>query len=129
MRRTILLTLVVLLAVVSPVLAEPSADEQKLVGEWQHTDEQQGTVARYVFRPNGSYTADLRRGGELQRKFEGLWRIEGEMLVYTYTSDSLAQIEAGVVEQDKLVRVSEDSYTVEAGDHLHRTYFRVKEKQ
>jgi hypothetical protein len=129
MRAFFCLSLVLLAITLTPAPGEISADEQKLVGVWEHEDEQQQIVARYSFRPNGSYTAELRRNGELQRKFEGLWRIEADMLVYTYTADSQGQIEPGVVEQDHLVRVTDDSYTIEAGDHLHRTYFRVKEKQ
>ena len=126
MRQSFFLPLVLLFAMLAPCQAELSAEEQKLVGEWEYEDEEQKTVARHIFRADSTYTAELRRGGELQRKFEGLWRIEGDKLVYTYTSDSLDQIPAGETEKDHLVRVTEDSYTIEAGDHLHRTYFRVK---
>ena len=126
MRPSFLLPLILLLAVLAPCRAELSSEEQKLVGEWRYEDEKQETVAVHIFRADSTYTAELRHRGELQRKFEGLWRIEGDMLVYTYTSDSLDQIPAGESEKDHLVRVTEDSYTIESGDHLHRTYFRVK---
>ena len=38
-------------------------------------------------------------------------------------TDSLAQIPAGTEERDHLVRITEAYYTIEAGDHLQRTYF------
>ena len=70
--------------------------------------------------------AELRRGDELIRKFEALWRLDGDMIVYTHTVDSSAQIPVGAEERDELIRVAEDYYTIEAGDRLQRTYFRVK---
>ena len=110
---------------IAPSKAGLSSDEKKFVGQWQH-EEKEGLMAQYVFRANGSYTGELRREGELVRKFEGLWRIDEGMIIYTYTSDSLAQVPIGTTEKDRIVGVSEDSYTIEAGDHLQRTYFRVK---
>jgi hypothetical protein len=83
-------------------------------------------VAQCTFRENGTYTAELRKGDELIRRFEGLWRLDGEMIVYTYLTDSLELISEGTVERDQLIRVTDDYYTIEAGDHVRRTYFRVK---
>jgi len=125
MKWRVSLLLLVTMALLSPCRATLSAEEEKLVGQWQH-EQEEGPVARQVFRANGTYIAELRRGDELIRKFEGLWRLDGDMIVYTYTADSLAQIPVGTEERDHLVRVTENSYTIEAGDHLHRTYFRVK---
>ena len=113
------------MVMIVPSQAGLSSLEKKLVGEWQH-EEKEGVMAHYVFRGNGSYTAELRREAELIRRFEGLWRVDGEMIVYTYISDSLAQVPVGTVEKDQILRISNDSYTIEAGDHLQRTYFRVK---
>ena len=120
-----LLLFLATIAVLPPCRADLSPEEQKLVGQWKYETEE-GTVARQWFRANSTYTAELRRGDELIRKFEGLWRLDGDMIVYTYTADSSGQISVGEEEHDKLIRVGEDSYTIEAGDHLHRTYFRVK---
>jgi hypothetical protein len=126
MNWRVLLLLLINLAMLAPTLAALSPAEEKLVGRWQYDDTAAGTVARQDFRANGAYTAELRKEGKLIRKFEGLWRLDGDMIVYTYTADSLALIPVGTTEQDHLVRMTENSYTIEAGDHLHRTYFRVK---
>ncbi len=129
MQRLLFVSVLFLLAVLAPCRADLSSEEQKLVGVWQYEDADSKTIARHTFRADSTYTAELRQGDDLLRKFEGLWRIEGDMIVYTYTSDSLEQIPAGATEKDHLVRVTENSYTIEAGDHLHRTYFRVKESR
>jgi hypothetical protein len=68
----------------------------------------------------------MRQNGEQVRKLEGVWGIDGEMLVYTYSRDSLGQGEPGLQERDRLVRIDDSSYTIEAGDKARRTYFRVK---
>ena len=104
----------------------PPIDKQKLlVGEWRFEDEQQHILVSYVFRPNGTFTSELRQNDEQVRKLEGLWAIDGEMLVYTYTKDSLGQGD-GLKERDRLVRIDDSSYTIESGDKAQRTYFRVK---
>ncbi len=125
MNLRVLLLLLVTMAVLPPCKADLSAEEQKLVGQWKH-ETAEGTVARQWFRANGTSMAELRRGDELIRKFESLWRLDGDMIVYTHTVDSLAQIPVGTEERDKLIRVAEGYYTIEGGDHLQRTYFRVK---
>ncbi len=101
------------------------AEAAKLVGQWRY-DDKAGQIATYVFKDNGSYTAELRRDQNVVRKFSGLWRMADGMIVYTYLSDSLGQVNEGAVEKDRLMRIDADSYTIEAGDHLLRTYFRVK---
>ena len=120
------LLLLALLVTFLPARAEQVIDKQGLVGEWGYKDEPKHILIRYVFRPDGTFTSELRANGEQVRKLEGLWAIDGEMLVYTYTKDSLGQGEPGLQERDRLVRIDESSYTIEAGDNARRTYFRVK---
>jgi uncharacterized protein (TIGR03066 family) len=108
------------------VTAEPPIDKEKLlVGEWRFEDEQQHVLVSYVFRPNGTFASELRQNGEQVRKLEGLWTLEGDLLVYTYTKDSLGQGD-GLKERDRLLRIDDSSYTIESGDKAQRTYFRVK---
>ena len=108
------------------VTAEQPIDKQKLlVGEWRFEDEQQHLLVSYVFRSNGTFASELRQNGEQVRKLEGLWTIEGDKLVYTYTKDSLGQGD-GLKERDRLIRIDDSSYTIESGDKAQRTYFRVK---
>jgi uncharacterized protein (TIGR03066 family) len=118
--------LLALLIAFLPARADQPIDKQKLVGEWRYENEQEHVVVRYVFRRDGTFVSDLLRNGEQVRKEEGLWKIDGEMLVYTYTKDSRGQMEPGLEERDRLIRIDESSYTIEAGDNTPRTYFRVK---
>jgi uncharacterized protein (TIGR03066 family) len=120
------LLLLALLVVFLPARAAQSIDKEKLVGKWRYENEQQHVLVSYVFRPDGTFTSELRQNGEQVRKLEGLWAIDGEMLVYTYTKDSLGQGEPGLQERDRLVRIDDSSYTIEAGDQAQRTYWRVK---
>ena len=120
------LLLLALLVVFLPARAAQSIDKEKLVGKWRYENEQQHVLVSYVFRPDGTFTSELRQNGEQVRKLEGLWAINGEMLVYTYTNDSRGQGEPGLQERDRLVRIDESSYTIEAGDQARRTYWRVK---
>jgi uncharacterized protein (TIGR03066 family) len=120
------LLLLTLLVAFLPVCAEQPIDKKKLVGQWRYEDEQQHVVVSYVFRPDGTFTSEMRQNGEQVRKLEGVWGIDGEMLVYTYSKDSLGQGEPGLQERDRLIRIDDSSYTIEAGDKARRTYFRVK---
>jgi hypothetical protein len=119
------LLLLGLLVVFLPARAQ-SIDKDKLVGQWRYEDAQQHLLVSYVFRPDGTFTSELRQNGELVRKLEGFWAISGEMLVYTYTNDSRGQGQPGLQERDRLIRIDESSYTIEAGDQARRTYWRVK---
>ena len=120
------LLLLGLLVVFLPVRAAQPIDKQKLVGEWRYENEQEHVSVSYVFRPDGTFVSELRQNGEQVRKEEGRWAIDGEMLVYTYTKDSRGQMASGLEERDRLIRIDESSYTIEAGDQARRTYWRVK---
>ncbi len=118
--------LLALLIAFLPARADQPIDKQKLVGEWRYENEQEHVLVSYVFRPDGTFVSELRQNGEQVRKEEGRWAIDGEMLVYTYTKDSRGQMAPGLEERDRLIRIDESSYTIEAGDNARRTYFRVK---
>ncbi|MEP6956125.1 MAG: hypothetical protein ABI883_04815 [Chthoniobacterales bacterium] len=124
--RTLLFVVLLSLALL-PCSGEPAFDPAKLAGQWRYEDEPQHQTARYVFNADGKFTSELRQGDELLRKFSGQWTIEEGMIVYTYETDSLGKVFAGARERDRLERLDETSYTIEAGDGAHRTYWRVKE--
>lgn len=126
MHRSFLLLLVFSLTALLPLRAEQSAEEQKLVGDWRYEDAAEKQVANYSFRADGTFTSELHQNGELVRKFEGRWTIEKGMIVYIYETDSIGKVMGGARERDRLERLDESSYTIEAGDGGHRTYWRVK---
>lgn len=107
---------------------ESSFSKEKLRGHWRYQDEAAKTAAEYIFRADDTFTAELRQGGELVRRYDGKWEIQDEWLIYTYEKDSLGQVESGARERDRLLKLDDSSFTVEAGDRNVRTYFRVKEK-
>ena len=115
------------LVLFTPCRAESDFDPAKLVGEWRYENEAQNQAARYVFRADDTFTAELFQGGESVRKFTGRWKIEEGMIVYTYETDSLEKVFAGARERDRLIRLDESSYTIEGGDGGQRSYWRVKE--
>lgn len=126
--------LFILLTLLLTSLAARSADElpadaQKLIGHWQYEAQGEAPGARYDFRPDGSFTAELYKGDEVQRTMSGQWKVEEGMIVYTYESDSLSQIASGARERDRLIRVDESSYTIQGGDGGQRTYWRMKEEK
>ncbi len=124
MSSRLLLALCLILATLSFAGAEPSADASKLVGTWQYKTDLQ--VATYVFRADGTFTAELKQGEEV-RKFEGKWLLLEGAITYTYTSDSEKRLGEGVKERDQLDRIDESSYTIRAADDNLRTYFRIPE--
>lgn len=103
-------------------LAEPPLETGKLVGTWRYQDKDQ--VSTYVFHSDGTFNAELQRG-EKVRKFQGLWAVKEGMITYTYEKDSYGRANS-VIERDRLIRLDESSYTIEAGDRNQRTYWRVR---
>jgi hypothetical protein len=120
-----LLPLAFLLAFL-PAHAGQSSDKEKLIGTWRYEDATHHLAVSYIFRPDGRFTSELWQNGERARKLEGLWAIDGEMLLYIYTNDSRGQAQTDLRERDRLIRIDESSYTIEAGDQARRTYWRVK---
>ncbi len=107
---------------------EGAPERQKLVGQWRYQDEINNQIAHYQFRPDGTFTGELRHNAEVVRKFEGRWTVENGMILYTYDKDSMNQVGGGARERDRLLRIDDSSYTIEAGDGGQRTYWRVKDK-
>src|SRR5258708_39894840 len=92
---------------------EQAIDKQKLVGAWRCEDEQQHLIAQYVFRADGTFTSELRKdSGELVRKLEGLWAIDGELLVYTYINDSLGPDQHRLEERDRHFRFQRSCFSL-----------------
>ena len=131
MSRRLFFLLCCLLAALLPArAAEPSpgaVDQEKLVGRWRYEDQANSMTAKYEFRQDRTFTAELVQGGEVTRKFEGRWAINEGMIVYTYEKDSINQVQGGARERDRLIRIDDSSYTIEGGDRGQRTYWREKE--
>lgn len=95
-----------------------------LVGEWKYADKIQS--CRYGFQPDGRFTGEVHYRGKLVSKFRGRWAVKGDALLYNYISDALGRIPAGATDRDKLLRVQEDSFLIEAADGSQRRYLRIR---
>jgi hypothetical protein len=95
-----------------------------LVGEWRYADKIQS--CHYVFKRDGSFSGEVIYRKKLISKFTGRWAVDGANLHYTYTSDALDKIPAGVTDRDKLLSVHPEFFVIEAGDGSKRKYRRVQ---
>jgi hypothetical protein len=98
--------------------------QQSLVGEWRYADAVQS--CHYYFKGDGLFTGEVRDRAKLVSKFTGRWSVQGHAILYTYISDALGRIPAGVTDRDKLLSIQKDSFVIEAADGSQRRYSRVK---
>ena len=94
-----------------------------LLGEWRYADKIQS--CHYVFKGDGSFSGKVIYRKKLVSKFNGRWSVEGNSLLYTYTSDLLGRIPAGATDRDKLLSVQQEFFIIEAADGSKRKYLRV----
>ena len=102
----------------------PPASSSSLVGEWRYADKIQ--ACHYVFDPNGTFHGDVVYHGKTISKFTGRWSVKRDFLLYAYTGDTLNRIPAGATDQDRLLRVEQESFIIEAADGSRRKYLRVR---
>ncbi len=102
----------------------PLTLHDRLVGEWRYAD--QVMTCQNVLGPDGRFHGETTFQGRPLSKFTGHWSVEGETLLYRYTSDKLKRIPAGTIDRDKLVKVEKDSITIEVADGSRRRYVRVR---
>lgn len=116
-----ILTLAALVCLCFSVQAadSPSPDATKLAGTWRYEGESR--VATYTLAADGTFSAELREGVNTA-KFKGRWKLDEGAIEYTYHEGNAMS----VGDRDKLLRVDETSFTIEAGDGQQRTYWRVK---
>jgi hypothetical protein len=120
--KAILVLIPVFLTVACTNLRPPGAAQQ-LVGNWRYADNRQS--CQYSFKDDGSFTGTVKQGGKLVSKFTGRWSISGPILHYHYLSDAMGSIPAGANDQDKLLEVKKDYFTIEAANGEQRRYLRV----
>ena len=95
-----------------------------LVGEWLYEDAAQS--CRYIFDKQGTFTGEVRQGGQSLSRFRGTWSVEGDALLYQYTGDELGRIPAGTRDRDKLLKTTPREFVIEATDGSRRIYRRVR---
>ena len=123
-RRRMKVVLFLLTCLLAACASLPHQGRESLVGEWRYADKLQS--CRYHFKKDGSFTGEVRLRGELASKFTGTWDVQGDLLLYRYTSDELGRIPAGATDRDKLLSVERDSILIEAADGSRRRYARIR---
>jgi hypothetical protein len=98
--------------------------QNRLAGEWQYADNIQS--CHYVFKRDGTFSGDVTYHQKLISKFTGRWSVDGDTLLYRYTSDALKRIPVGSIDRDKLVTVQKDFFAIEAADGSKRRYARIQ---
>lgn len=114
----LLLFLIVSCAAVRPT------NQSKLIGEWRYTDKIQS--CHYVFKGDRSFYGEVTYHGKLVSKFAGHWSVQGDALLYQYTSDALHRIPVGATDRDTILSIQNESFTIEAADGSQRTYSRTR---
>src|SRR5437870_635218 len=94
-----------------------------LIGEWRYADNVKS--CHYFFDPDGKFHGEVTFQGKIVSRFAGRWSAQGDTLFYHYTSDALHRIPAGATDQDRLIKVTANRFTIEAADGSKREYRRV----
>jgi hypothetical protein len=103
----------------------PTFTASQLVGRWRHIDQARKLTTNLSFQPNGTFTGNIERNGQANGTFAGKWRLKQDILLYEYTASSDPGIPAGVTDQDRLVEITKDRYTIENALGLEG-YVRIK---
>ena len=95
----------------------------KLLGKWRMTNPQ--ATVDYTFMKNGTFSGRVTAAGRLVANFTGNWSVEGDEILYEYTSDTAGGIAPGTRDRDKLIQIAPDHFVIEARDGSRRKYIRV----
>jgi hypothetical protein len=95
-----------------------------LVGHWRYADSAQS--CDYSFKPDGSFTGQVRHRAKIVSNFTGRWTVSGNALLYSYLSDVYGRIPPGTTDRDQLLQVRPESFLIKAANGDHRRYRRVR---
>jgi hypothetical protein len=104
-----------------------TVDTQKkseLVGDWRYSDQTQS--CHYSFKPDGSFSGEVKHGKRLVLKFTGRWKIKGSALNYVYLTEAFGRIPRRTTDQDQLLELKKDSFLIQAANGERRRYVRVQ---
>lgn len=100
-------------------------NRQHLVGAWRRTDPSGKVVTNIRFGADGAFSGSLVENGQIPWSFAGKWRIEQGKLKYEYTSSSNLGIRVGTKDEDSLVHLDRQRYTIRNAVGGIETYIRV----
>ena len=101
-----------------------SHSRSQLIGHWRYSDATQS--CDYSFRPDGSFSGEVRQRTKIVSRFTGRWTIKGTGLVYTYVNDAFGRIPPGTLDRDELLEVKNGSFVIQAANGDRRRYRRIQ---
>jgi hypothetical protein len=119
--RNALVMLLALCALSCAVTPRPSTSP--LLGKWR--SENRGQIGEYFFLADGTFSGSVTSNGTVLAKFTGVWSLQDGVINYEYRSDVIGNIAPGTKDQDKLIEISSERYTIQAANGSRRIYKRV----
>ena len=102
----------------------PRPSGAPLIGNWR--SEHRGQIGEYRFLADGTFNGSVTSNGAVLAKFTGAWSLRDGVIHYEYRSDAIGNIAPGTKDQDKLIEISPEKYTIQAADGSRRIYLRVR---
>jgi hypothetical protein len=112
------------LLVIASCTTTGSRAGSNLVGSWRYSDQIQS--CHYSFKPDGSFSGEVTRGGKHVLEFAGQWRVEKHAILYVYLSEARGRIPRGTTDRDRLLELTEDSFVIQAANGERRRYLRSR---
>jgi hypothetical protein len=120
--KAVLVFISLLLSVACSSL-QPLNPAHQLVGSWRYADKIQS--CQYSFKEDGSFTGTVKQRDKLVSRFTGRWSVSGQTLHYHYLSDVMGSIPAGATDEDQLLEVKKEFFTIQAANGERRRYVRM----
>jgi hypothetical protein len=98
----------------------------QLVGRWRSTNATLNAATDITFRKDGTFVGSVEASRRITGSFSGKWTLTNGTLNYEYTAASGVRIPIGTKDQDKLITLTKDHYTIVNAIGLNETYVRVQ---
>jgi hypothetical protein len=98
----------------------------QLIGRWRRVDPERKSVTNITFNRDGTFFGNVEENSKMTWSFAGKWALTNRNLTYEYTASSGIQIPVGTKDQDKIIALTKDGYTLENALGLRETYVRIE---
>ncbi len=98
----------------------------ELVGEWRCVDDLHKLATSLAFKQDGTYSGSVAVNGKTNGSFSGKWGLKEWYLHYEYTASSDKNVPAGTIDQDRVLEITKDNYTIENALGVLETYARIR---
>lgn len=98
----------------------------KLVGHWRHADIARKLATNITFNSDGTFVGSIEQNGKASGSFSGKRMLKDGIVNYEYTATSDPRIHAGTKDQDQIMVITKDRYTIQNAAGLFETYIRME---